>query len=155
TGFRPLTPAYASPEQFLGQPITTSTDVYSLGVVLYEMLTGQAPFPMPSSSSPLAIAHAIRDSVPEPPGVAPALDNVLLMALRKEPERRYQSVAAFAADIENYLGRRVVTARQDSLSYRLIRFLQRNAHSAAAACLIFLALAGGVVASQYQARRAQ
>jgi len=155
TGFHPLTPAYASPEQFLGQPITTATDVYSLGVVLYEMLTGRAPFPMPSTSSPVAITRTVCESPPEPPGIATDLDNILLMALRKEPERRYGSVGAFAADIESFLAKRPVTAREDSLGYRTSRFLQRNARVVIAVSLIFLALAGGVIASQYQARRAQ
>ena len=154
TGFLPLTPSYASPEQVLGGPITTATDVYSLGVVLYELLTGRTPIKVPTTS-PIAITRAICEAPPDSPGLNSDLDNVLLMALRKEPERRYPSVAAFANDIENYLARRVVTARQDSVWYRTSRFLQRNVRSVAAAVVVIALLAAGVVSNQYQARRVQ
>jgi tetratricopeptide (TPR) repeat protein len=155
TGLQAMTPKYASPEQVMGRQATTATDVYSLGIILYELLTGKAPYDLQSTSSPAAIAQAICEKAPDPPRIAGDLDNILLMALRKEPERRYQSVAAFAADIENYLAHRVVMAREDTLFYRTTRFVQRNQMAMIAAVVIVLTLAAGVVSSQLQARRAQ
>ena len=155
SGNQALTPAYASPEQVLGKHVTTSTDVYSLGVVLYELLTGRAPYDVRSKASASAITETICEEAPAPPGIADDLDNILLMALRKEPERRYASVAAFAHDIENYRSHRVVMAREDTLWYRTTRFVRRNGLGIAAVTAVTLTLAGGVVASQYQARRAE
>jgi len=155
TGMHALTPAYASPEQVLGKPITTATDVYSLGIILYEMLTGRAPYKITETSSPVSIAAAICEGAPAPPGLTRDLDNILLMALRKEPERRYQSVRAFAQDVGNVLALRVVSAREDTLGYRAARFMQRNRLIVAASLAVVLSLTGGIVASQYQARRAE
>ena len=155
TGYIALTPAYASPEQILRQPVTTASDVYSLGVILYQLLTGRTPYDIPSNSSPPAITEAICETPAAPPGITGDIDNILLMALRKEPERRYPSVAAFAADIENFLAHRVVVAREDTLWYRASRFARRNAVGLSAVITVVLTLAGGIVVSQQQARLAQ
>ncbi len=107
TGAAALTPEYASPEQVRGKPIATSSDVYSLGVILYETLACASPYP--KTSSPLALAEAITSGAPSSLNTAgsarfdPDLDRIVAMAMRREPERRYPSVDQFAADIQRYL----------------------------------------------------
>lgn len=156
---RALTPAYASPEQLLGAPITTATDVYSLGVLLYELLSGIHPYG-PTESTPVELHRAILDRVPEPPSAAAAgtrkrddrtrrrarrhvpihgdLDTIVLMALRKEPARRYGSVRALADDLERYLRDEPVVARADSLAYRTGKFVKRNRARLAAVTAVVL-----------------
>jgi len=170
TGMRLMTPDYASPEQVRGLPITTASDIYSLGVVLYELLTGERPYQFKNYSPP-EIERVICQTETERPSVAvgrgkdaPAklrkqlagdLDNIVLMAMRKEPERRYQSVEQFSEDIRRHLEGRPVMARQDTLGYRAGKFVRRNKLSLAAAALVILSLVGGIVATTYQARRAE
>ena len=154
TGFHALTPDYASPEQVKGEAIRTASDVYSLGVVLYELLTGRRPYQVPASS-PVEIHKAVCLTEPLAPQLGEDLDNILLMALRKEPERRYGSVEQFAADIQRTLDNRPVIARPDTLRYRSAKFIRRNRLPLAAVTAVIAALSGGVVASQYQARRAE
>jgi serine/threonine protein kinase len=146
TGARPMTPEYASPEQVRGEPITTASDVYSLGVVLYELLTGNPPYRL-TTCSPREIEQAITEQAPARPSTACGanfqlaskrnlksyatllrgdVDNILLMALRKKPARRYQSVEQFADDIRRYLQSRPVRARPDTLVYRTRKFVQRT-----------------------------
>ncbi|TXS94173.1 serine/threonine protein kinase [Parahaliea maris] len=143
---RVLTPLYASPEQLSGEPVSTLSDVYSLGVILYELMTGHRPFDGADSGT---WAYARRVIETEPPSLrkqagrpvddsaAPAatpsrrrfnrdLDNIVLKALHRDAARRYQSVAALTRDIENYLARRPVSARPPSLPYLIQRFVQRN-----------------------------
>lgn len=169
TGQRLMTPEYASPEQVLGQPVTTATDVYSLGVILYELLTGQFPYRFPSQT-PRDIEHAISTTLPEKPSTAVAkaenpkseiqnpkslrgdLDNIVLMALRKEPERRYQSVEQFSEDIRRHLEGRPVLARKDTFGYRSGKFVRRNKAALAAAALLILILIGGMATTSHQAR---
>src|SRR5438874_290246 len=132
TGVRPMTPEYASPEQVRGEPVTTASDVYSLGVVLYELLTGRSPY-LFTSRSPSDVAREITDTEPPRPSTAcdasfqlanrnlkscatllrGDLDNIVLMALRKDPVRRYETVEKFANDIDRYLQSRPVLARRD------------------------------------------
>ncbi len=167
TGMRLMTPECASPEQVRGQPVTTASDVYSLGLVLYELLCGRAPYRFPSQT-PHEIARVITETEPKKPSTAFArsdgssqipnpkilrgdLDNIVLMALRKEPERRYQSVEQFSEDIRRHLEARPVHARKDTFGYRSAKFVRRNKAALAAAALVFLVLVGGIVATSRQA----
>jgi tetratricopeptide (TPR) repeat protein len=156
---RHLTPQYASPEQVMGRPVNTATDVYSLGGVLYELLTGKCAQHM-DSTSPEEIERVIcLQEVPPPsaitPGVPRDLDNIVLMAMRKDPSRRYQSVDQFAEDILRYLHRLPVLARKDSLTYRTGKFVRRNRLMLAAATIVAASLVGGIVIAMSQARRAE
>ncbi len=177
-GLSPLTPRYASPEQVSDRPVTALSDVYSLGVLLYELLTGHRPY----AEGPARLDEVVRavcEAEPELPSAAagrpveragtdgrtqrlgPAelaarrdgdprllrrrlagdLDNVLLKALRKEPERRYSSVEQLALDLENHLAGRPVNARPDTFLYRTGKFLGRHRLASAAAALFALSLA--------------
>jgi len=159
TAFRMLTPDYASPEQVRGERVTTATDIYSLGVVLYELLTGKRPYRVTGRSSE-AIARAVCEEEPaRPSAAAPALrgdlDNVVLMALRKEPDRRYASVEQFAEDVRRHLEGRPVAARKDTLSYRAGKFIGRHKAGVVAAAVAALLLAGATVTAFQQARAAR
>jgi tetratricopeptide (TPR) repeat protein len=156
---RLLTPQYASPEQVMGRPVNTTTDVYSLGGVFYELLTGSCAQQL-DSTSPEEIERVIclQEVAPpstQKPGLPADLDNIVLMAMRKDPERRYQSVDQLAADIRRYLEGRPVLARKDSLAYRAGKFLRRNRIMIAAASLVLASLVGGIVVATLQARRAE
>jgi non-specific serine/threonine protein kinase/serine/threonine-protein kinase len=164
-GARMLTPEYASPEQVEGRRVATAGDVYSLGVVLYELLTGRLPYRF-RSRTPEDVALAVRTTEPERPSAAAAeeplrrrlrgdLDTIVLAALRKEPERRYASVERFAADVRRHLDGRPVLAHADTPWYRASKFVRRNRASVAAAALVLLALGGGVAATAWQARVAR
>jgi tetratricopeptide (TPR) repeat protein len=155
-----LTPDYASPEQIQGLPTTTSTDVYSLGVVLYQLLTGAKPFRV-DSTTPLEIARTICETLPCRPSsvagsrkVSADLDNIVLMALRKEPERRYSSVDQFREDIFRYLKGRPVIAREDTFTYRAGKFVRRNRAAVVAGALVSASLFGAVAMTAHEARRA-
>jgi len=164
-----MTPDYASPEQVRGEAITTGSDVYSLGVILYELLTGCRPY-QTKTRRPDEVARAVIEQEPTRPSTAAAsnresaienrkslrgdLDNIVLMALRKDHERRYSSVAQFAADIARHLEGLPVLARKDTLAYRTTKFAQRNKVGVTAAALVLLTLVGGIIATTSQARRA-
>jgi serine/threonine protein kinase len=187
TGFRLMTPEYASPEQAIGLPVTTASDVYGLGVVLYELLTGHPPFRF-SSRSPVEVARVLHDTQPFLPStvvdhlaegeegkITPVsvsiardttpdhlrrrlrgdLDNVVLMAIRKEPERRYQSVEQFSEDIRKHLEGRPVIARKDTLSYRLSKFAKRNKIAVVTGVVVVLTLIGGIAGTTWQAHKAK
>ncbi|MFN7928441.1 MAG: serine/threonine-protein kinase [Blastocatellia bacterium] len=182
---RLMTPDYASPEQVRGQAITTASDVYSLGAVLYELLTATRPHKF-STLSPLEIERVICETeVLRPSDIVgrikaegggmktggekffpsfvtrPSsflrgdLDNIVLKAMRKEPERRYQSVAELAEDIQRYLDGRPIIARPDTIRYRTGKFLRRNRVAALATTIVFLSLVTGLAVATYQARRAE
>ena len=170
TGVRPMTPEYASPEQVRGEPVTTASDVYSLGVVLYELLTGRLPYHF-TSRSPSDVVREITNTEPPWPSTVVSnnnqqseitnqkflrgdLDNILLMALRKEPARRYQTVDQFADDIRRHLESRPVLARKDTIGYRARKFVRRNRVAVAGALLILVSLIGGLIATAWQAHRA-
>ncbi len=179
THVRVMTLEYASPEQVRGDPITTASDVYSLGVVLYRLLTGRSPYREDNAAE--RAVEILSDSAPSKPSTAVNdtrvrsasgetapqaqfarkrvrralqgdLDNVLLMALRKEPERRYASVDQFSEDLRNYLDGMPVRARGDSLRYRASKFMSRHKYAVTAAGLAVLALVAGIVTTTWQAR---
>ncbi len=175
-----MTPEYASPEQLRGEKITTSSDVYSLGVVLCELLTGERPYRV-NSRRPDELARAICEQPPERPstmvgrrtattgemtagGENPArlrrrlegdLDNIVTMALRKEPSRRYDSVAQFSEDVRRHCEGLPVIARKDTLSYRAGKFVRRNKTLVIASVLVGLTLVGGLAAANWQAHVAR
>lgn len=164
---RLLTPRYASPEQAAGRQLGVSSDVFSLATLLYLMLTGTLPYPL-QDVSPLEAARIIREVQPKPPSQAARpeqrswlrgdLDNILLLALRKEPERRYPTVAAFADDIRRHLQAKPVRAHPDSFTYRAGKFWKRNRLSVTAAGLAAAVLVFSIAAvtrSAIVARRAE
>jgi len=178
-----LTPGYAAPEQLTGGDVTTATDVYALGVLLYLLLTGHHPA-RPRSSSPADLIRAIVDT--EPPRVSDAvatadrsqtppleraarrgstprklrsalrgdLDNIVAKALKKNPAERYASAEAMADDLRRYLDRQPVRARPDSLAYRARKFAARNRVVLGAATLAVAALAASAAVAVWQARAA-
>ena len=182
---RVMTPQYASPEQVRGEAITTASDVYSLGIVLYELLTGQRPYRFKSNlpheivrvvceqepSKPSEVetrrqneetADSTSQRVPAPLGRAMSashlkgdLDNIVLKALSKEPERRYASVDKFSDDIRRHLEGLPISARPHTLSYRAGKFILRNRLAVAAASLLFLTLLAGIVGTTWQAANAR
>lgn len=170
TDMRLMTPDYASPEQVRGSAITTATDIYSLGAVLYELFTDFRPHRF-KNITPIEIERVICESeILKPSDVvkralkAPAklarqldgdLDNIILMAMRKEPERRYRSVEQFSEDLQRYLDGRPIVARPDTIRYRTGKFLRRNGLTVTAITLIILSLLVGLTVASYQARRAE
>lgn len=159
TAFRALTPAYASPEQLCGGRITTTSDIYSLGVVLYELVTGERPFQFDEKSLEEIIKTMTDLDPPLPSNSAPEgrqlkgdLDNIILTALRKEPERRYKTVEAFADDIQRYLKGMPVSARKNTLQYRTTKFVRRHKIGVLAVSLLLIILTGGIAATIMQSR---
>ena len=193
---RLMTPEYASPEQFRGLSITTASDVYSLGLVLYELLSGHHPYRL-ASRQPEEVAEVILREEPEKPSTAASrqkaedgknatdheqrttdngalagktnpqsairnpkslrgdLDNIVLKALRKEPERRYASVQEFSEDIRRHLEGLPVMASPDTFSYRSGKFIQRNKAGVLAAAVVLITLLSATVITTWQARVAR
>jgi serine/threonine protein kinase/Tfp pilus assembly protein PilF len=158
-GARALTPEYAAPEQLTGGPITTATDVHTLGVLLYVLLGGPNPAAGTSGSAAELIKAIVETDAPRLSEVAPNgkalrgdLDNIVAKALKKRPEERYASVTAFAEDLRRYLHREPVSARPDTFIYRSTRFVQRHSHGVAAAAGVVLLVAA--VIGVYTARLA-
>ena len=159
TLLRVLTPEYASPEQVRGRPVTTASDVYSLGIVLYELLTGEKPYRV-ETVDPEELVRVVCERDPERPstrtaGLSGDLDAIVMKAIRKEPELRYASAEALSGDVGRYLEGRPVLARKGTASYRAGKFIRRNRVAVAAAALVALALAGGVFATLRESRRAR
>ena len=169
TALRMMTPEYASPEQARGQAVATTTDVYSLGVVLYELLTERRPHEF-RTYAPAEIERAICDTEIEEPSkvvgqmtgaptklarqLAGDLDNITMMAMRKEPERRYQSVEQFSEDIRRHLAGMPVVARKDTFGYRAGKLVRRHkAGVAILALLIILAVAMTIQAARIARER--
>jgi len=151
TSAQALTPQYAAPEQLLGGPVTTATDVYALGLVLYVLLTGTHPIPADSRSSAELIHAIVAEEPPRPSAVASGppssrralggdLDNILGKALKKDPAERYASVGAFAEDLRRFLAHEPVQARPDTVSYRVAKFARRNRGSVIGGLLVAVAL---------------
>ena len=187
-----LTPEYASPEQLLDESITTASDIYSLGVVLYELLTGNRPYRF-TTRKPDDIARVVAEREPEKPSasvvrmeestgtasgsVLPTpedvsrtregspeklrrrlsgdLDNIVLMALRKEPQRRYASVEQFSEDIRRHLDGLPVVARTDTFVYRSSKFLKRHTAGVTTAVLVALSLTVGLAFALREAQIAR
>lgn len=171
TSLGAFTPDYASPEQMRGGTITTASDIYSLGVVLYEMLAGRSPYTF-DTRSPEEMIRVICESTPSSPqshlqdiipsnsrvrasDLAGDVEKIVLMALRKEPERRYASVEQFADDIRRHIEGLPVIAREDTVAYRMTKFISRHRIGAAMATLLVLILIGGIVTTAWQARVAR
>ena len=180
TELRIMTPEYASPEQVRGDPLSTASDGYALGVVLYELLAGRRPYRL-TSTAPAEIARVVCEQDPEPPSAAVArasdgaptlaevsaarhttpdrlraelrgdLDAIVLLAMRKEPGRRYGSAALLAQDIDRALTGMPVLAHRDTRTYRTRKFLRRHRVVVAASVLVALSLIGGAGAALWQA----
>jgi serine/threonine-protein kinase len=160
-----LTPAYAAPEQVCGGQITTATDVYALGVLIYVLLTGEHPTG-PGPQSHAELLKAVVETEPKRLSqIMPRnklrgmfrgdLDTILAKALKKKPSDRYVSVAALAGDIRRYLNHQPIEARPDSIAYRTAKLVRRHRTSAALAALAFLASIAGLLGTLNQARTAQ
>jgi serine/threonine-protein kinase len=153
TFLRLMTPGYAAPEQIRGERIGTYTDVYSLGVILYELLTGSLPFDL-SRLTPGEADHVVVENEPQKPSAVAHqrggvgwqdLDVLCLTAMRKEAGRRYQSAEALIRDIDHYLKEEPLEARPDSLSYKTGKFIRRNRRTILAASLVFASVVGLVI----------
>ena len=174
TAARVLTPAYASPEQILGKPVSIGADVYSLGVLLYELLCGRRPYDL-EDLSPSEVERKICEIEPERPSLAVAprrdsdrpagsrehrakrlsgdLDNIVLMALRKEPNQRYATVADLSEDLKRYLDGEPVSARRPTVTYLATKFLRRHSLAVVSATLVTALLLAFVAISAIQSRR--
>ena len=159
---RALTPESASPEQLQNLPVTVASDVYSLGVLLYRLVAERKPFDQ-AASSPSDLVRAICEVDPPPPSqvaasgtrLAPEIDWITMMALRKEPSRRYGSAQQLGEDIGRHLDGRPVIAAPDSWAYRTSKFVRRRWAMVAATAAVIVALGAGAATTYYQARRAE
>ncbi len=172
TGLLVMTPEYAAPEQVRGGEVTTATDVYALGVILYELLTGVRPYDL-AGAGPTEVERAICETDPaapssragegdtarigalEPSRLRGDLDTIVLKALRKEPDGRYESVRALADDLDRYRGGLPIEARPSTWTYRAKKFVRRNVYGVGAAAVVFLAVLAGLAATTVQRNRAE
>jgi len=160
TGMHLMTPDYASPEQVRGEAISTASDVYSLGGVLFQLLTGERPHEL-KTYAPDEVARVVCLSEIRRPSalgnrrLRGDLDTIVLKAMQKEPARRYSSVEQLSEDIRRYLEGLPVGARPDTAAYRTLKFVGRHWIGVASVLALFLALAGGIAVSVREARIAQ
>ena len=174
TGLAPMTPEYASPEQLTGEPLTTATDVYGLGLLLYELLSGSKALRIENGNLAAFARRLVADAPTRPSQridagrlaiepraaadwkrrIAGDLDRIVLKALAPEPANRYESARAFADDLERWLGHRPVLARPAGIGYRLAKFAQRNRLAVAIGAIAFVALAAGLSYAFVQQHRA-
>ncbi|MGH8263093.1 MAG: serine/threonine-protein kinase, partial [Steroidobacteraceae bacterium] len=161
-----LTPEYASPEQIQGLAVTTATDIYSLGVVVYELLATARPYAPGKTRDTFALAQAVLSTEPRRPSELTTsttmrralrgdLDTIVLKALKKLPEERYATVAEFADDLERYLRGEPIRARPDSSWYRARKYVGRHRLGVASAAAVIAALVTGLGVSLWQAREAR
>lgn len=161
-----LTPEYAAPEQLLGQSVTTATDVYALGLVLFVLLAGRHPTPPEHRTTAEMLRQTLEGEAPRASQVAVSagrgrvlrgdLDNIIAMALRKEPDERYSTVELFAQDLRRYLALEPVSARPTTLGYRAGKFVRRHRGGVLSALAVTVALVGAVVVTtqqMFEARR--
>src|SRR5262249_6249844 len=142
------------PEQISGEAVSTVTDVYALGVILYELMTRRHPYVI-ESSSPSEIQRIVCQTEPAPPGLKDEIEHVILMAIRKEPERRYPSVESLSQDIRRYLEHYPVAARPDTLWYQARKYGRRHRLALAFAATLAVSLGLGVLAERRQAQIAR
>jgi serine/threonine protein kinase len=160
-GNQPLTPGYASPEQISGDIVTTASDVYSLGVLLYQLLSGNRPYRLKSDTRRELEQAILEADVAPPSQVAGAralrgdLDTIVLKALQKQPLMRYASADAFAQDVERYLRGEAVLAKPQGAWYHLRKFARRNRIAAASTAAVVIALSIGLGLAEVQKRRAE
>jgi eukaryotic-like serine/threonine-protein kinase len=165
TDLRPMTPAYASPEQIRGDAVSTASDVHALGVLLYTLLAGQHPYLKPGRQ-PHEVTRAVLEEEPELPSSAGPqafgrrlrgdLDTIILAAMRKEPERRFATVDQLAADVRRHLAGLPVGARPDTWRYRTGKFVRRHrAGVAAAAAFALVAVGYGITVTVHADRVAR
>ncbi|MDX1394384.1 MAG: tetratricopeptide repeat protein [Gemmatimonadota bacterium] len=173
TGTRVMTPTYASPELARGDPITTASDVYQLGLVLCKLLTGHLPYEV-EALSPARAERLVLEAVPARPSTLVAendarprgssagelaralagdLDVIVLQALRREPDQRYASAEAMVEDVERHLAGMPVRARPSTVGYRVAKFVERNRRLVASAALLTVLLLASLVVATVQARR--
>ena len=150
TGLRLLTPEWASPEQLRGEPLTTASDVYSLGLLLYLLVTGQRAY-QADPKRPAELERLVCEAEPKSPGRGDDLEVVLLAALRKEPARRYASAEQLGEDVRRFLENLPVSARKDTLRYRAAKFVRRHRVGVAAVAAIFVTLAAAAAITSHQA----
>ena len=164
TGFSAMTPEFAAPEQVRGTTVSTATDVYSLGVLLYLLVAGERPYDVRGLSAAEVERIVCVDDAPRPSAKAPPrwrrrlrgdLDLIVMTALQKEPARRYQSPAALAEDLQRFRRGRAILARPDSARYRLRKFVGRHRTGVAAAALLLLAGAGAASRERALRQRAE
>jgi eukaryotic-like serine/threonine-protein kinase len=167
TGLLPLTPKYASPEQIRGKSVTTASDIYQLGIVLYELLTGMHPYET-DGRTPGEVERIVCDEDPVKPSSALTrpqarysgahlngdMDAIVMKAIHKDPERRYGSAEQFSEDLKRFLAGQPVAAHPDSFLYRSGKFIKRYKAVVAACSIAFIFLAGGIVSTAWQARNA-
>ena len=162
---RVMTPWYAAPEQVRGEPVSTATDTYALGVVLYELLTGERPYRLARHTA-AALEDAILRIDPQRPSSVAAdpklakalrgdLDTIVLKALKKAPNERYATVTALADDLRHWLADRPVLARPDGARYRLVKYLRRNRLALAVVGAVVLSLSAGLTTALWQGARAR
>jgi len=162
-----MTPQYASPEQLRGERVTTVSDVYALGVLLFELLAGERPYDVTGKTAG-EVREIVANTEAAKPSVVAArrgdraaarlrgdLDAIALTAMRRDPAERYGSVALLSEDVRRHMTARPVIARGDSFTYRATRFVRRRKLGVAAAAAILLSLVGGVIATSWQARVAR
>ncbi|MGA3125868.1 MAG: protein kinase [Candidatus Korobacteraceae bacterium] len=157
-GFYSYTPNYASPEQILGQPISTASDIYSLGVLLFLLTTGVAPYELKEFTTGEMIRVICEEQPPRPSEKAASgtldsdIDAIVMKALRKEPEERYASVDQLIADLQAYLDGRPVAAHQGSFRYHAGKFARRNKLALTGSALLCLSVVAGIGGVVWQAR---